>query len=154
VKKAAEVLAQVLDEKQRKLGQAYSSIFTTWPQIVGDSMSDHSRVYEISNGYLFIEVDHPGWMQLLLMRKPRILNAVKRKVPAMSIRDLRVKVNLNYASTTREDEPPVEKGADEPEVGDPQGVEIDRILATVSQEELKKRLKRLFLKSLEKESSR
>lgn len=154
MKKADEILARVLDEKNRKLGQTYSSIFGTWSQIVGESLAEHSRIYEIANRYLFIEVDHPGWMQMLLMKKPKILGAVKRKYPAMDIKDIRVKVNLTYPNIiTEEGESRADQNGSEYKAEGEQREDLDRILSSVSQEELKQRLKRLFLKSLEKENS-
>ena len=148
MKKAAEILARVLDEKNRKLAQTYSSIFGIWAQIVGESLAEHSRIYEIDNGYLFIEVDHPGWMQLLLMKKPQILRSVKKKYAVLNIRDIKIKVNLTYQKTThadtKSDKGPQGSGTEELR-------ELDRIVSNVSSDELKGHLKRLFLKSIEKE---
>ena len=152
MKKAADILARVLDEKNRKLAQTYSSIFRTWVQIVGDSLAEHSRIYEIANGYLYVEVDHPGWMQLLLMKKPQILRAVRHKVPAIDVKDIRVKVNLSY-SDVLEAESSVDQNEGECTTKGEHQEEIERILSSVSQVELKRRLKRLFLKSLENEKS-
>jgi hypothetical protein len=154
VKKAAEILARVLDEKNRRLAQTYSSIFGAWSQIVGESLAEHSRIYEIANRDIFIEVDHPGWMQLLLMKKPQILRTVKRKVPSMNVKDIRVKVNLSYSNRVHEEaENRVDQNESEYTVEGGQREEVDRILSSVNQQELKRRLKRLFLKSLEKENS-
>ncbi|UCG00035.1 MAG: DUF721 domain-containing protein [Spirochaetaceae bacterium] len=154
MRKAAEILAQILDEKSRRLGQTYDSVFGAWSQVVGDSLSEHSRIYEFTGRNVFIEVDHPGWMQLLLFKKPQILRSLKRKYPALDIRDLRIKVNLNYANTISEDLT-VEAGqrSDEGETDKAQQEELDRVLSEVPHEELKRRLKRLFLKSIEKEGS-
>jgi hypothetical protein len=155
VKKAAEILARVLDEKSRKLGQTYSSIFGTWSEIAGESLAEHSRIYEIANRNLFIEVDHPGWMQLLLMKKPQILRVVKRKYPAIDVKDIKIKVNLSYPGTIPEEvEPRADHNGSEYTAEGEQREDLDRMLSSVSQEELKRRLKRLFLKSLERENSR
>ncbi len=155
MKKAAEILARVLDEKNRKLARTYSSIFGTWSEIAGESLAEHSRIYEIANGNLFVEVDHPGWMQLLLMKKPRILRAVKHRYPAMAIKDIKVKVNLSYPDATK-GEPESGSGHEGEEHTAEQGgqrEDLDRVLSSVSQEVLKRRLRRLFLKSLERGES-
>lgn len=148
MKKAAEILARILDEKGRELGTTYSSVFGGWSWIVGESLAEHSRVYEVKNRNLFVEVDHPGWMQLLLMKKPQILRSVKRKYPALNIRDVKIKVNLTYQKTTHVDV----KSEKEPKgTSIEQLREVDRIVSSVSSDELKGHLKRLFLKSIEKE---
>ena len=154
MKKAADILTRVLDDKNRKLARSYSSLFGSWEQIVGPSLAEHSRIYEIANRSLFVEVDHPGWMQLLLMRKRQILGTVKRKVPSLNVDDIRVKVNLSYSNTVPEPEearPDPNEG--EYAVQEDQRQDIDRILSSVSQEELKRRLRKLFLKSIEKQPS-
>jgi hypothetical protein len=154
VKKAADILARVLDEKNRKLARSYSSIFGGWEQIVGTSLAEHSHIQEIANRSLFIEVDHPGWMQLLLMRKQQIIGAVTRRFPSLEVDDIRVRVNLSYSNTipeTGESQADTEEG--EYAVKEEQRQDIDRVLSSVSQEQLKRRLRKLFLKSLEKEGS-
>ena len=154
MKKAAEILARVLDEKNRKLGQAYSSIFGAWSQIVGESLAEHSRIYEIANRNLFIEVDHPGWMQLLLMKKPQILRGVKRKYPDMEVKEIRVKVNLSYSTTaSAEEDSRAEHNEGEVKTTGEQLKDLERVLSSVREEHLRRRLRRLFLKSLEKENS-
>ena len=154
MKKAAEILARILDEKSRKLGKNYSSVFGTWSEIVGESLAEHSRIYEIANRNIFVEVDHPGWMQLLFIKKPQILRVVKRRYPAMDIKDIKVKVNLSYPATVPEEADPqaAHNGSERAEEGT-QRKDLDRMLSSVHQEDLKKRLKRLFLKSLERENS-
>jgi predicted nucleic acid-binding Zn ribbon protein len=148
VKKASEILARILDEKGRETGTTYSSVFGGWSSMVGESLAEHSRVYEVRNRNLFVEVDHPGWMQLLLMKKPQILRSVKRKYAVLNIRDIKIKVNLTYQKMTHVDTKS-DKG--------PQGSsteelrEVDRIVSPVRSDELKGHLKRLFLKSIEKE---
>jgi predicted nucleic acid-binding Zn ribbon protein len=148
VKKASEILARILDEKGRGTGATYSSIFGGWSSIVGESLAEHSRVYELRNRNLFVEVDHPGWMQLLLMKKPQILRTVKKKYAVLNIRDIKIKVNLTYQRTThadtKSDKRPQGSGTEEVR-------EVDRIISAVSSDELKGHLKRLFLKSIEKE---
>jgi predicted nucleic acid-binding Zn ribbon protein len=153
VKKAAEILGRVLDERSRKIGKAYSSIFGTWSEIVGQSLSEHSHIYEIVNGSLFVEVDHPGWMQLLFMKKQKILQTVKRRFPDMGVKDLRIKVNLSYANTEANLEQSGESSDGEHTVDGEQSEDIDRLLSSVPHQDLRKRLKRLFLSSLEQESA-
>ena len=158
MKKASEILSRVLDEKNRKLGRAYSSIFGAWSEIAGESLAEHSRIYEIANKNLFVEVDHPGWMQMLLMKKPQILRAAKRKYPAMAFRDIKVKVNLSYPDAVMDEtggsEPGEEEHLQERSGKGGQREDLEQLLASVSQDELKQRLKRLFLKSLERDESR
>ena len=155
MKKAAEILSRILDQKQAQAGEAYSSVFGAWSQIAGGSLAEHSRIYEISGSNLFVEVDHPGWMQLLLMKKNQVIRSVRKRYPALNIGDLKIKVNLDYSRLT-EGHGPQTPGRDEAETGEAGHAvrmeEIDRILSGVSPDDLKIRLKRLFLKSLQRGS--
>lgn len=142
MKKAAEILGRILDEKGRGKAEIYSSVFGGWGRIVGVSLAEHSRIYEIRYQNLFIEVDHPGWMQMLLMRKRKILQTVQREYPQLSIADLKIRVNLNYESQGTADKTPVSAAQKGSEV---EVREIEDVVAGVKSEELKKKLKRLFL---------
>ena len=93
MKRASDILAKLLDENSRAKAQSYSSVFGGWRDLAGLSLADHSRVYEIRHGNLFVEVDHNGWMQILQLRKPRILNRLRTRYPELGIRDLKVRVN-------------------------------------------------------------
>jgi predicted nucleic acid-binding Zn ribbon protein len=126
VKKAADVLKKVLDEKWRQNSSGYSSVFGGWPQIIGTSLAEHSQIYEISNRNLFVEVDHPGWMQMLLLKRRQVLQILKRKFPELGIQDLKIKVQLQ---------------------------ELEEAVAEVRSEELKRRLKRLFFSSIKRGST-
>ena len=158
MKRAAEILSQILDQKERQAGETYSSVFGAWSQIAGGSLAEHSRIYEISGSNLFVEVDHPGWMQLLLMKKNQVIRSVRKRYPALNIRDLKIKVNLDYSHLAEGDGPET-PGTEEAETGEgghagrlEEMEEIDRILSAVSRDDLKIRLKRLFLKNLDRGS--
>jgi hypothetical protein len=93
MRKASDILARLLDENSRGKGQSYASVFRNWRDVAGLSLADHSRVYEIRHHNLFVEVDHNGWMQTLLLRKSRILGTLQRKFPELEIRDIKVRIN-------------------------------------------------------------
>ncbi len=154
MKKAADVLKKVLDEKWRQNSSGYSSVFGGWPQIIGTSLAEHSQIYEISNRNLFVEVDHPGWMQMLLLKKRQVLQILKRKFPELGIQDLKIKVNPSYRSIIPVEQDQPEEAA---ESGDPkievQLQELEEAVAEVRSEELKRRLKRLFFSSIKRGST-
>lgn len=65
------------------------SIFSTWKEISGEEVSGHSKVKDIRNNVLYVEVDHPGWMQMMHLKKRKILSAVGKKYPELGIKDVR-----------------------------------------------------------------
>ncbi len=67
----------------------YSSVFKSWGKIAGEDMISHSCVKDLNNGILVVEADHPGWIQLLQMRKKKILKNIKQHYPELDIIDVR-----------------------------------------------------------------
>jgi len=48
----------------------------------------HSRIKELEHGVLFVEADHPGWLQILQTRQAELLLAVQRLCPKLDIRGI------------------------------------------------------------------
>ncbi|GAG60086.1 unnamed protein product [marine sediment metagenome] len=78
-------------------GNNYSSLFKGWAGIVGPPLMDHSRIIDIKKGSLLVEVDHPGWLQILHFKKRLFLKKLKGRYPELDIKDLHIKVNLNFS---------------------------------------------------------
>jgi hypothetical protein len=170
MKKASDILAKLLDANTRGKAQSYASVFRDWRDVAGLSLADHSRVYEIRHDNLFVEVDHNGWMQMLLLRKARILGNLQRKFPELEIRDIKIRVNPSLRTGPQEAEAPAGQAQTPvgpettapPPAGVPPGdltaapgeAQLERVLAGVHQESLKRRLRQLFLSSLQSRRGR
>ena len=154
MKPAADILSKLIAANSQAKAREYASVFSQWRDVAGLSLADHSRVYELRHKSLFVEVDHNGWMQILQLRKARILERLARKYPELGIRDIKVRVNAS-PTIERSEAPP----APGPEACPPrqsgrgeesdEGQEVERIVSEVPQESLKGQLRRLFLSSLE-----
>ncbi|MBN1836866.1 MAG: DUF721 domain-containing protein [Spirochaetales bacterium] len=164
MKRASDVLSKLLDENSRGKAQSYSSVFGGWRDLAGLSLAEHSRVYEIKHQNLFVEVDHNGWMQILFLRKTRILNKLRSRYPELEIQDLKVRINPGMSRSgsqesgsrpderTRDDRAqaggaPAATPADSPGGSS----QVDRVVSGVKQESLRSQLRRLFLSSLKDE---
>ncbi|GMO21582.1 MAG: hypothetical protein Ta2B_00410 [Termitinemataceae bacterium] len=51
-------------------------------------IADHSKIFIIENGILTIQVNHPGWMQLLQARQKEIVAIIHQEFPEMNIGSL------------------------------------------------------------------
>ena len=143
---AGEILKNLLDKKNSIKADRCSSLFRSWRDLVGVSPAEHSRVYDLRNKVLFVEVDHPGWMQTLHFNKNSILKQLEKNYPELEIHKISFKVNLKFSSQPDER---VVATADESS-RDNKYYEIDRIVSAVKDDELKKRLKNLFVGSLKR----
>lgn len=61
------------------------------------NMADHSRVVDLKNGVLLVEVDHPGWIQMIQLHKKRILYLIHQKLPSLSVNTLAFRVKGSNA---------------------------------------------------------
>lgn len=61
----------------------------------GAMIADHSKIADIKNGVLFIEADHPGWIQKLQINANFILKELRRKFPDLNIRSMSFRMSKN-----------------------------------------------------------
>jgi predicted nucleic acid-binding Zn ribbon protein len=89
MKKAGDILGDYMRDLHLNMENGYSSVFKSWGNIAGEDMISHSTVKDLNNGILLVEADHPGWIQLLQMRKKKILKNIKHHYPELDIIDVR-----------------------------------------------------------------
>ena len=92
MKKAADILRTILDDQKARQAGEWSAFFTGWQALAGEDIAAHSSVKDVKQGTVIVEVDHPGWLQMLHMRKSKILTGIKKRYPELGIRDIRIYV--------------------------------------------------------------
>ena len=104
--------------------KATSGLFSSWANIVkevwpqsGQDNADnpgfedipaaavHSRIRELERGILLVEVDHPGWIQILQTKQSGLLSAVQRRCPELNIRGIAFRLSREPFSSTNEEKP-------------------------------------------------
>ena len=105
-KKAGDILYRYLEKTCSNIGRKYSEMFRSWENIAGKDLKDHTRIREFIKGTVIIEADHPAYMQLLQIRKTKILEKLKRSYRELNIRNLRIIVDSSKftAHETQENE--------------------------------------------------
>jgi predicted nucleic acid-binding Zn ribbon protein len=83
---------QFLEDRGWEAGDQYSPLFAGWKQVVGEPLAGHSRLAEVEDGVLIVDVDHPGWLQLLSMRKQAVLQAARKAAPRARIEGVRGRI--------------------------------------------------------------
>jgi predicted nucleic acid-binding Zn ribbon protein len=89
VRKAGDILRDFLKERGWPTEDPYAPLFRGWEDIAGPELGPRSRVVEVEDGVIVVEVDHPGWLQMLQLRKRALLEAARRAVPNGRLDDLR-----------------------------------------------------------------
>ena len=91
--KAGDLLKQVFENFDiGEQGETYIKFFSSWTKIVGFDLASHTNVSDIRNGSIIVEVDHPGWMQLLQMKQKSVLFKVKKNFPDLEIKTMTIKL--------------------------------------------------------------
>jgi predicted nucleic acid-binding Zn ribbon protein len=110
-------------------------------EIRGDA-GRHARVRDIRGRTLVLEVDHPGWAQLVGMRKAEILRRLGEAVPGFALRELRVVVGAGPGRPAR---PGKRRAAGPPSAKE--AAELGAALSEVSDEKLRRALRELYEKA-------
>jgi hypothetical protein len=88
IKDVSTLLSAFFDEDKLKKGERYSDFFSSWPELVGSRLAAHSRVADVDKGFLVIEAEHPGWIQLLQIKQSSILSDISRRYPELGLRGI------------------------------------------------------------------
>jgi len=84
-------------------GNPYDPLFKEWRKIAGEAVASHARLVDIQNGILLVEVDHPGWLQMIQLRSTALLAAARATVPLVVIEGLRVRLAAAPPSSSEKD---------------------------------------------------
>ncbi len=82
---ASALLNAFFDSRTIGAGMQYVRMESSWRTIVGEKIAAHSRPGDIERGILHVEVEHPGWIQLLQMQQSTILASVRKAYPELEI---------------------------------------------------------------------
>jgi hypothetical protein len=89
MKTAGDILSALFDEQFVEKAQGYSKLFDSWADITAKngiaSAAAHSRIKDLDRGVLLVEMDHPGWKQILQTKQSRLLDDFRVRFPEMDI---------------------------------------------------------------------
>jgi len=60
-----------------------------WPELVGPEIAAQSDALELRRGTLWVGVHSSAWMQHIGFLKPRILEALRREFPGVTVEEIR-----------------------------------------------------------------
>ena len=89
MKRARDIFSAIFNEGQMKEAGEYSAFFSCWNDLVEKNgiaaAAAHSRIKTLEKGLVWIEVDHPGWKQILQTKKSKLLSDFHYRFPKMAI---------------------------------------------------------------------
>jgi hypothetical protein len=89
VKRAGDIISALFDEGFMEKAGRYSALFSCWKDLTEKNgiayAADHSWIKSMEKGLVWIEVDHPGWKQVLQTKQSKLLSDFCRRFPDMDI---------------------------------------------------------------------
>jgi hypothetical protein len=147
VEKAGDILKRILKDTRPAKGEATSSLYTTWDRIAGEPLSHHTRVADIAGRRLIIEVEHPGWHQMLLFQAKAILRKVQKEYPSLNVKEIRMRYHAEGKVRPMKQEKVGDKQVHAAKKGKSEGKVRKGEMASlghISDEKLRKSLLRLY----------
>ncbi len=93
IKSASQVLETFFSGLLGSKANEYTTLDKGWQKVLktiprdGEKMASHSEIKEIKNGCLYIQTDHPGWVQLFQLHKKKIMYTLRKEFPSIQIKD-------------------------------------------------------------------
>jgi len=144
--KKPQPLHSVLEEALRGLEldlplKTYS-IWRSWKEIVGEAIALQTQPHAIRNRILFVEVSHPTWIQQLQFLRASLLDKMNRFLGEPLIEDIRFRLAKNSQSRA-----PLPSKKKEVSLDRETMERIERLLGNLTDEEVRKGFRNLFIKS-------
>jgi hypothetical protein len=104
MKRIRDVIPAIFDERFLEKTRGYSAFFSCWEDLMLKngiaSAAGHSWIKSAEKGLVWIEVDHPGWKQILQTKESKLLHDFKYRFPEMGISG--ISIVLCKPGTTKE----------------------------------------------------
>jgi len=89
MKRIGDVIPAIFNEKFIEKTKGYSAFFDCWEDLMIKngiaSAAGHSWIKSAEKGLVWIEVDHPGWKQILQTKESKLLHDFRYRFPDMGI---------------------------------------------------------------------
>ena len=99
---AADMITSLFSNLDKKTLDQSGKLIDTWKRVVskvrssgrdyGEQLCAHTNPVQFEKGVLLVEVDHPGWIQILQLYSKFILTGLQRAAPELGITTLSFKL--------------------------------------------------------------
>jgi len=94
MKRVGDLIPAFFDEKFIEKAKGYSAFFSCWEDLMIKNgiaaAAGHSWIKSAEKGLVWIEVDHPGWKQILQTKESKLLYDFRYRFPDMGISGLSI----------------------------------------------------------------
>jgi hypothetical protein len=89
MRKGSDIVSDILGGVQNDALRNASSLFRSWRDLVGQDVAALSRIVDVDNGCVIVAADHPGWLQLIQMKRSAMLKKIRISYPELNVKDMR-----------------------------------------------------------------
>ena len=166
MKTAGDILSALFDERFVEKARGYSKFFDSWTDITAKNgiaaAADHSQIKDLDRGVVLIEIDHPGWKQVLQTKQSKLLNDFRIRFPDLDISGISLMLGSGKPQDVAKESEPAYEAKDaqkseiekEPEISAAGEELVARGYEAIKDEVLRERLRRLGQRIAEGEKSR
>jgi hypothetical protein len=94
MKRVGDLISAVFDERFMEKTRGYSAFFSCWEDLMIKNgiaaAAGHSWIKSMEKGLVWVEVDHPGWKQILQTKESKLLHDFRYRFPDMGISGLSI----------------------------------------------------------------
>jgi len=149
MKTAGDILSALFDEQFMKKAQKYSKFFDSWKDITAKNgiaaAADHSHIKDLDRGILLIEMDHPGWKQILQTKQSKLLNDFRIRFPDLDISGISLILGKSETDSDSQGTAPQEIAQETETVEEltaPSAIE-NKDISSINDDDFKETLKRI-----------
>jgi hypothetical protein len=89
MKRAGDIFSALFDHSMMMKADGYSALVSCWTDLMEKNgiaaAAAHSWIKSMDRGLVWIEVDHPGWKQILQTKEGKLVSDFRRRFPDMDI---------------------------------------------------------------------
>ena len=114
MKRAGDIFSAIFDRGMMQKAEGYSAFFSCWKDLVEKNgipaAAAHSWISSLDRGLVWIEVDHPGWKQILQTKESKLLSDFRYRFPELDISGISILLCRPGSSPIEHQEPPLPTG--------------------------------------------
>jgi predicted nucleic acid-binding Zn ribbon protein len=86
----ADILNDLVKQRDWNSGLSEGTLFATWPQIVGPEIAEHATPLSLLDGKLLVQCSSTAWATQLNLVSPKLLEQIRSSAPGALVERLEI----------------------------------------------------------------
>jgi len=105
--KAGDFLSLIFNAQTQEKAKNSSRLFSAWENLAKKHgiarAAFHSQIQDVQRGILYINADHPGWIQILQTKEKFLLEDIRKMFPELGITGIAFKLGKSSTESAAAD---------------------------------------------------